>query len=83
MPHEPFGREPRHDIIRIVDPFPRPVAQRKGQRVSDLVGSGGTEVGFVWHGVADKTTSTWAPRFYRAQFVSIPPAKYDPIAPPM
>jgi hypothetical protein len=38
--HKAFGRDPAHRIARVKHPPTTTVAQRKGQRGGDLVGSG-------------------------------------------
>ena len=45
MSHKPLCGDPAHGKVGILDPLPAVVAQRKGKRLSDLIGGSRAKMG--------------------------------------
>ena len=49
VPHQPVCRDPRHHIVRMMDPLSPLIPEREGEGLGDFVRSGQAEVRCIGH----------------------------------
>ena len=52
MPNKALGGDAGHQLIRVMDALAPVIPERKGKRLSEFLGAGRSEAGFIGH--ADK-----------------------------